>query len=210
MPVNLAVNDVLEIKLFTRNGGQTGINVLHYNVQTIGGGAITDQQVADAFSTFIAPSMKALMSTQSSYSGLRVQRISPLPVPVAVTSTNGAAVGTTGVDVIPAQASALISKRTNLAGRMNRGRVYLPFIALNHTTSGGQLNAGGLTAVGNWAAAAMALITIVAGGVTLTMAPVIWNRGPRTLVFVTTAVIRTPLATQRRRSLINRGDVVGP
>lgn len=210
MATNLAANMILELKFFTKKGVQSGINVRHYNVNSVAGGAMTDQQLCDAMSTTAAPLYKNYLTNGASYTGLRTQIISPLPVAAAVISTNGAGGGTIAGEDLPTAATLLLSLRTNLAGRANRGRVYLPFWSETHNSATGSPTAAAITLATNWANGLIATLNVVVGGVTVNISPVVWQRGPRTSTFVQSTVIRTEWATQRRRSLINRPDTLGP
>ena len=164
----------------------------------------------DSLSTTVAPLFKAMMSNQASYSGLRVQKIKPLPVTVAVVSTNGAGVGTTGTLNTPPQSSILLSKRTAFAGRANRGRMYISFPSDSYTLANGGITAGGITAATALANLLFSTITVTVGGASVTIAPIIYQKATGMSVFLTNIVIPATYATQRRRSGINRGDVVGP
>jgi len=210
MSYTIQANDVLEIKSFCRQLAQTGVNVLHYFVTGVAGGSLTDQQVVDGLSTTLAPLYKAMMSNQASYSGLRVQKIKPAPVTVAVVSTNGAGVGTTGTLNTPPQTAMLMSKRTAFAGRANRGRMYISFPSDSYTLANGGITAGGITAATALANTLFASITVTVGGASVTLAPIIYQKATGTSVFVTNIVFPASYATQRRRSGINRGDSVGP
>lgn len=206
MATLLALNDVVEAKFFNRDQAQTGINVLHYKVTAVAGGSLTDQQVVDSLSTTAAPLYKGLMSGTTSYSGARLQRVTPLPMPVAVSSTNGAGAGTAGGTPQSSQTALLITKRTALAGRANRGRTYLPFLSINFISGIGEVNAGGIAAATAYANGMFATITVVVGGASVSLQPVIFQRATLTNVPITSLVIRAAYATQRRRSFINRGD----
>jgi hypothetical protein len=210
MAVTLAVDDTLEAKFFCRQDTQNGINVIHYRVTAVAGGSLTDTQVVALLSARVANLYRALMSASSSYEGVRLQRVRPLPQPVAVVSTVALGVGTAGGSNLPSQAAYLISKRSNLAGRANRGRTYLPFISDVFNAASGVPNAGGLAAANDWAVAMLQSFTLVVGAATVTLAPMIYNRGTGGSVFMVGFTIRAKWATQRRRSEINRGDQVGP
>lgn len=210
MAVLIAANDILEVKGFNKDATQQAVNVWHYFVSGITGASLTDQQVCTALSAQVAPLYKALQSVGSSYLGLRLQRIRPGTVPAAVISTSGTGAGTAAGGPLPSMASILLSKRTNLAGRANRGRLYLPFISDLFLSGTATVTAGGVTAATNWSNAMFATITVTIGGDAVTLQPVINNRDPAGTVFMTSVAIRDNFATQRRRSLINKGDSFGP
>lgn len=207
---NLAVGDVLEVKFFTNNAVQQCINVLHYQVFTIAGGAMTDVQLVGAMSTTVSALYRGFMSSQASYAGARLQRLSPGILTAAVTSINGAGVGTIGGDMLPPQTSFLVQKRTSFAGRTHRGRVYLGFFSETNNSAAGLPDATAQTNAGLWAGQTLTQQAYIVGGVTTTLTPVIRNRVTGAIQGVEAIVNRTQWATQRRRSMINRSDVLGP
>jgi hypothetical protein len=206
MATLLALNDIVEAKFFNRDAAQNGICVLHYKVTAVAGGSLTDQQVCNALSTQAAPLFQAIQSGVTSYVGCRLQKVTPGPVPIAVNSTNGAGAGTGAGSALGAQLAILITKRTDLAGRANRGRTYLPFCSTNMSSAAGNISAAGLAAAAAFAASMFASITVSVGAASVTLQPVIYHRATQTNVPITSLVVRGEFATQRRRSLINRGD----
>lgn len=206
----IAQDQTLELKVFCRAISQTGINVLHYKVMGTTGNSLTDVTLANQLSQLAAPVYKAWLPTAFSYSGCRLQIIQPAPAAVYVTSTASSGFGTVVGDPLPPQSSVLVSKRSNLAGRINRGRVYLPFWSETHCDAQGVITAAGQTLAANWATQFMATITVTVGGDSVTIAPVVYNRKTGGSVFIARTVIPAQFATQRRRSQINRGDLTGP
>lgn len=127
MPVTLALNDILEVKVACNNTNQLGLNVLHYRIAAVTGGAVTDADMALAMDVKFAPIYKSLMGNTASYFGVRVQVISTNPKPVAQVSTTLTGAGGIAGGVLPGQVCAIIKKITAIAGRRGRGRYYIPF-----------------------------------------------------------------------------------
>lgn len=210
MPNALFLNDVIECKFFCNDQVQNGINVIHYMASATVGGGVTDQDVANAMSTSVAPLYKNYLAVGNRYAGLRVQIVNPNLFP-AVVSLNGAGAGVNVSDALPPSASFLLSPRTNIAGRAGRGRTYLPFWNEDQSNVGGHPTAGAIALATAWSNGVFATLNVVVGGNSVTLTPIIWSRrAPLARNQVLNVVIRSEWATQRRRSFINKPDVLGP
>lgn len=206
----VSLGNVLEVKAFLRQGAQTGINVSHWVMTGGAGASLYDDVVAGFFSTQLAPLYKAYMSQNVSYEGVKLQIIFPAPAKVAVISVAGAGVGALLAECLPPQTALLFTKTTALAGRSNRGRMYLPFWP--ETASDG---IGVPTNAAQAQAAALATYytqphTFTVGADSTTLAPILWHKGTANYSLVTQAIVRGAWATQRRRSLINKADATFP
>lgn len=210
MAAILNVGDIAEVKFFCSDGAQQGINVLHYRCRVKAGAGISDAALAGLMSAAAATVYKAYLPTVCRYEGVRVQLINPLPVQAAQVSTAGSGAGSVITDPLPPQASLLAKKNTTLAGRRRRGRIYLPFWGESQSDSAGKPTAGALTLADN--VLNVLLIETVWGTApdTVTMTPVLYNKALNDWQEVISYTKRTAWATQRRRSLINKGDVIGP
>lgn len=211
MAQQLLLNDIVEVKFFCSAGGiQNGINVLHYKVSGVPVPGVTDSDAAAALSTQAAPLYKAYLPTGTRYEGVRLQIVRPGLFPAAV-SVAGAGVGLIAQDRLPSQVAFLLSLRTGVAGRSGRGRVYLPFWPETYNSSTGRPEAVAVTAATNWSNAMIANLTVTVGAFSCVLSPVIMSKvGALATPIVTTVLIRQEWATQRRRSQINRPDVLGP
>lgn len=209
------VGDTFEIKFFCNDGQQNGINVLHYNCVAIGGGGATDADATAALSAAAAAVYIPYLNVNAKYAGARGQIINPGPVQVAQISTAGNGQGVRNGDCLPPQVAFLLSPRTATAGRNGRGRVYLPFWAESESSGIGVPNVDAIDFATAWSTAMFAQLNVANGLATATLSPVILSRRQNKLpVFVTrpvtNVVIRQRWASQRRRSLINRSDTLGP
>lgn len=206
----VVVDDIVEVKAFCSLGPQQGINVLHYRCSAIGGAGLTDQDLCTTMSAIVAPLYKAYLPTAARYEGLRLQLVWPPPVPVAVTSFSGNGAGGIATDPLPSQATMLSRKNTSLAGRRNRGRIYLPFWCESQSGTDGKPSAAAITLAGTLLAQLLTTQAYAIGGDSVTLVPVLWRRGGPDYQAITSFTTRNAWATQRRRSLINKGDVIGP
>lgn len=145
MPVTLGATYV--VKLFSFCNNQLGLNVLHYRVDVMSGVAPSESSVAIAMEAAFQPVIVPLLSSQANFMGVNVQQILPL-IGLPVRSTILAAQGTSGTPVLPKQICGLVTKRTDLGGRHNRGRIYIPFPSEADNFSQGTPEAAYITALG--------------------------------------------------------------
>lgn len=205
-PIN--AGDDLEVVFYCQSGPQVSLNVSHWVVSTAVG-APTMEAVALLLGTAFAPLYKACMSSNATYNGVGVKRIIANPTDPVFDST-GNGVGDSVADIIPNQVAGLISFRSGLAGRSNRGRKYVPFPSEEQNTSNGKPTNDYLTALEALADGYLATQGVTGGGTTITVDCEIYSRKEGTLIPITSYLLRPFWATQRRRSLINRGDAVPP
>lgn len=206
MATNLNVGQKLSAKIYTLDGNQVAINTLHYDVTAVGGTPATDQDFSDQLDAALAASFKALLNNGAAYRGLLCQIIAPLPVIVAVQTTSSAGIGTAGVTALPKQCSGIISYYTALAGRANRGRVFIPFPASSDDTGDGVPIAGYVTRLNTLNAAIRSFSAIATGGRTATVVFGIYHRSSRTITPVISSVNQPKWATQRKRGSYGRAN----
>lgn len=181
------ISDVYRVALnWTHSGGQRAVNVIH--IRRAGSNSAA---VASALDSNAASAMWTDMS-----SGAVMQRLDVTPLDGASATyqlaTSGAKwTGTTAGDFLPA-AAGLVSLRTGLRGRANRGRIYRPFIT-ETSNSNGVLGSGGVaaaqTAWNTWLTAmnAAGFIPVVASYVH------VYRQD------ITSVLVEATLGTQRRR-----------
>jgi hypothetical protein len=204
------VDEILEVKFYSKYGNQEAINVLHFRVSAKGGAGLTDLALASELSDVAAPIYQAWFTAQCEFLGASVQIVSRSPHPVAQAANDGAGAGAVAGDTLPSQVAYLIAKRTAIAGRKYRGRVYLPFWPESMNDVNGLPTAGAQAAAQDFALQFFATETYTVGGDSTTLVPVIWTGSEVGAVTITTWQGRAAWATQRRRSKVNRGDSFGP
>lgn len=112
--------------------------------------------------------------------------------PLLIGEAPGSTAGTrAGSNAPPSNCSLLISKRSGLAGRENRGRIYMPPFLLEEAS----VNQAGEFTVGNLQDSADDFLLQLALGIPMR----ILHTGVETPTDVTSLVVRGRLATQRRR-----------
>lgn len=203
----MPVGDIMQVTFVCHTGQQAGLNIRHYRVDAIVLPEPPIQAAADQMSSNFAAAYQALMSNQATFLGALVRRVRPLPPSSPVQGILLSGPGTVGGDILPKQTTGVITVRTALAGRANRGRIYVPFPAETNSDTAGAPTAGyvtNLTALANMHAA---VFTVAAGLGSATWTPVIFHRVAGTATPVTTALARPFWGTQRRRGDFGRPNL---
>jgi len=176
-----------------------GLNNYHL-VCGAGMGLPSLEMISEWFDTRVETAYKSLMTGTASYYGVKAQKIFPLPRSVGVVAATRVGPGTDGMDGLPGQVSGLIGFRTNLAGKDQRGRVYIPFPDENSNDDPTNApDAGYLIALQALADLVKGSFTIVDGGNEITVTFVIYHRDTDEYSVVTEAVARAGWGTQRSR-----------
>jgi len=206
----LQLNEVLAMKVvcYDTVAFQLGLNVLHYRVSSIAGApAITDLAMVQALDAIFAPAYKPWMHNNAQYRGIIGQVIKPTEFVVQSSNAN-AGVGTGGANAAPDQVTGLVSCRTGLAGRANRGRFYPGFVPVAVLTAAGFLTAGGLIILQALAAAIPLTKAITAGANTTTITLCIYHRATSTTTDINSLIAVNAFATQRRRGSLSRTNTI--
>jgi hypothetical protein len=186
------------------------MNVLHYEViASIGEGTTSESTFVANLSTKLAVIYKAILPSTSRYEGIQVVR-EILPPPAATTSNAGASAGLLIGDALAPQLSPLASLRSAGAPSRTRGRIYFPSGGEVDEGADGRLTVTSINAYNNVVASLAQITSINSGGLTEATIALRIKKGQGALATyhaVTDWLIRSSFATQRRRSLINRGDV---
>lgn len=208
MATNLAVNQIVQTKAYCRLDAQIGINVWHYLVTGIVG-APTDAHVAAQVDGVVGTLYKSAMSKFARYQGVTAQIIKPTMYIPSQNNTS-AGIGINDGDPIPAQAAGLVSLRSDLSGRKNRGRKYIPFPPEDYNNTSGDPSIDYQGILAGFASFWTSNLEVDGGGGnTAVLKPVVYHRATGTTTALTSYVVRKHWATQRRRGELNRGDV-GP
>lgn len=206
---NVFVGTLLRLKWYATVGDQCSINTTYYSCTVATGAPTQDSDVASGYAAVLPGFVKNLMSNQATYNGLTVQVVQPAPMPIPAANTGGSGVGALVSNVMPRQVAGLISCYAAFSGRRFRGRVYIPFPAVNQDDTGGLPLAGYVVLLNALKALIYGPIVIPNAGATgtVTLLPVIFHRATVTSTPVVTAVSRSKWATQRRRGSFGRPNV---
>jgi len=198
----LAVGDVLKVTFFCRQNDQVSQNVRHFAVTAVGvGTSPTDLEAVTAVVGRVKPEYLPLLASNAEFRGASLQRIIPTKNDSVAFSSPDA--GTAIGDPLPLEMAGLISFKTGIAGRRNRGRMYVPFPAEGDNNN-----------IGHPSAAYVALLVILAAhfGSPMTFVP---GGGAASYTLqamcyptdnVVGRFITSTLATNRWASMRTRGD----
>jgi hypothetical protein len=202
-----ALNDIYQVKVYSTLGQQGGINVLHAKCTFIGGAGVTDQQIADGYSNQLHALWKALMSSTASFRGIGARKIIPTLGVEAFSILNQGAGGVVG-DPLPKQVSGIVTWRTALPGRQNRGRSYIPFPGESSNDADQTPVAGYVTALGNLINGLVGSLTIAIGADSNAFTTGVYHRAGQTINLITSGTARDRWATQRRRGDYGRTNIL--
>jgi len=198
--MSLILGDILEVKAACYRGNQLGLMVSHWLVTALTGtDPFEPAQIARRLSDLMHVEIKGLMDDDAKYLGHSARVIKGVPTAEEYSIVNQGYGVVTG-DALPQQICGLISLRTGLPGRTNRGRQYVPFPAEGdnpNTTIPGVTYQTALSTLG---AIYTLPQTATILGSSITVRCVITNKtGTGGNQPVTGALARNKWATQRRR-----------
>jgi hypothetical protein len=198
--MNPVVGDIMEMVIFCQTNRDVALNVRHYRIQAIAGAGKTWLQIANGLHSLFGPLYAPAMSTAAVFYQVAVARISPLPRGQQYVSTNATVQGTEISDVLPGQATGLITLTTGFGGVQYRGRAYIPFPGEDFNDDPGVPTLAYqaiLDPIGN----AMINDTLI-GALPdqVTLDPILWHRDTETYDVLTGSVSRNRWGTQRRRN----------
>lgn len=205
MSFEVAVNNILEMKLYARCQGQTSITVRHYRCTALAGTGRLDTDCVSALDGKFATPFKECLCTDAQYLGTSLQIIKSIRrglVYTTVSTGDGQYAG----EPLPKQTAGLITLRTEEATRAGRGRMYIPFPAEGANHSDAKPTGAYLDALHNFALLVDDTVVVVSGANSVTLVPVIYHRATLGTTNITEAVERTYWGTQRRRSDVAGGD----
>lgn len=203
----MPIGDVYEVKHFSQSAMQMGLNVRHWRVITSTPPEPTLSQIASALGTTFSALYRALESAQATYVTTSVRKINPLPISIEVPNTAGAGVGAVAGDLLPKQTAGVISLRSTLAGRKNRGRAYIPFPSEDDSSLAAAPTAGYVTRLLALATAFFTDQTVTVGAGSIVLRAVIWQRKTRTTIDIAGVIARSSWGTQRRRGDFGRTNL---
>lgn len=205
----MPVADILLVNFYFKHPPQLAINRHYLRIQAIEGVERTLSQIPNDLFTSLAPLYASIMPTAASIAGVGCRRVWPGPETTELFSTFPAMAGSIAGDPLATQTAGVITWRTPLAGRANRGRSYIPFPAEPHNDTTGLPTNGytqGLNDLGN--TIAPALVSPIALPNRHTYVKVIYRAAtPATSPGITSHFARTKWGTQRRRGSYGQPNI---
>ena len=207
----MVVGDVIQVKFFCRHaGGQNAVNIREWTATAVATPAPTIVEVANQLVGNIGSKLKPCIGNAWQFQGAKYRLVRPNPTIFALTTSNagpGALVG----ESLPPQIAGLISLRSTAARPRCRGRFYVACPTEVESDPGGKPIASLQTLYATLGAELIKSVQVnSAGGGQMTLLPTIFSKrqdGTTASFVLDTVLVRKSFATQRRRSLINKGDV---
>lgn len=203
MATTLALNQIIQYRVFCVLGSQVSVNVRYGKITAVVG-APTDLDAVTAIDAVMAPLYKPLVTAAGSYYGVSAQIVSMVPKPIPQVTAVSSGAGSAGANACPSQDCGLLTLKTASSGPGFRGRVYLPFLATGSLASTGFTSGAYQSAAASLAAAFVGPLFIGSGGNTATMTAVLYKRASGTSIPLLTYVIHTGVATMKKRGAFGR------
>ena len=206
MPGNINVGDVMEVRSFCYGQNQLGINIGFFRVTSVTG-VPTLAGVAPGISTQLSAIYIPAISNQVSYWGVGV-RLAGAGGPAIAYDGTARGAGTQTSDLLPTVVAGIVTKRTGLAGRANRGRIYVPFPVEDFNDVDGLPTVGYmalLDAIGLWWTTAHLWAT--GAGDTVNTIPVIYHRKLHSTTDIADHLTRQKWAQVHKRGDYGRANV---
>lgn len=204
------VGDKWQFTFVSRQGGQNGLNVKYFQVDAVTGIDRPIQAFIDVVSAAAAGLYIPLLASQANYRGLVARELGTL-LPQLWVSGVGTGPGTAVGDPLPPQTCGLITVRGAGAARRNHGRIYIPFPAEDDNAVNGGISVTYATRAGNLGSFFVDPSTFTMPAPPFTVNGrwyIAGNRGTGIPVYIVSRQVRGFWGTQRRRSLLNRSDLV--
>lgn len=216
----MAISDIYEAIAHCSLGNQASVSKRFWRVSNEAGTGATVAQIASWLANHFGGALKACLSSSATYHGIAVRRIWPGPVPTATVDITGAGAGGVAGDPCPRQVRGLVTLTTGLAGRVGRGRIYVPFPAEASNDANATPTAGYFTLLELLGVElSTVFVGVGAGGNTAELTPhlVIPSYTPPPLVVISHVRItkitgytaRDKWATQRRSGDYGSPNVIG-
>lgn len=192
----MAIGDVFRLSVVGRFGlGQQFVNVFHYEqTDTVVGNPA--EALAAEFSSQALPSYLSLIPSSNVVDTVEVRQVTGTPLNAFDNPINDPG-GLSG-EQLPPQVAPLISWRTALVGRRNRGRTYIPAPTEPQQVAG-TLIATYVTAMETFIDDVQSLVNALTSTENFHLG--IFHSDDSTITPTTEGIPRTELATQRRRRL---------
>lgn len=190
------IDDYFRATIVGRLHGQETNTVLHYR-ETATGAGDASALLAFAVDAAIGVAMRAWASEEWTYGYTMVQKFDPSPVLMAAINSENTGPGDVTGSSLPSSVAAVITKRTALAGRSFRGRVFLPGVPSSYELDS-ELTGAAMTATATLAD--VMILQKTQGG--YTWVPIVYTKAELAVPQVWTSyLVRSPLRTQRRREV---------
>lgn len=208
MPVPIIqMGDEIEVRLFTRDAEQLGINVLHYRCFGVTGAGASVQDAAIDLEAIFAPLYKPLLPSNVQWYGLGARKIYPAPKSLEYHSFALQGNGTSGsANGLPRQSAALIGKHTDTPGPGGRGRFYTAFPDSSQSSGQGLVSGAAITLLTALGTAIIANQLATGAGISSSLEPGLWKTATSTHTHLTGFSVTGFFATMKKRGSYGRAN----
>lgn len=206
----MALNDVLEIKHYFSCLNQVAVITRHYRVVVDGFGDADNarQLLCNEFDDTFGTVYRTMIASAATYAGTTLSRVAPFPRTAVKLAVTMAGVGALTGDLLPLQVSGLVGTKTALAGRAQRGRIYVPFPPESANDANSTPTASHVGLLDSLALACDDQVSVTLGAETISVNPVIYHRTTQTTDNIVAAAARDKWATQRRRGSFGQPNIL--
>jgi hypothetical protein len=204
----LVAGNLYKVSTFCRfNGVQNQVNNHYIRITQVTGinpaEVVFFQNLANTWRDLYKP----LLPITTVFQGLKWKLVQLIATQEQITTVVGGG-GSRLNDALAPQLAAVISVRASLAPVRTRGRIYVPSPTEDAEAVGGNLEAAYLGQLATFYDALKGQLAVPAGGTaTADYFRVLYKKATNQDWIPDSRIIRTSFGTQRRRSLINRGDL---
>lgn len=207
MSTPIVNGDLIQARVVCYCNAQISVNILHYAAGVITGSPSYEGLPA-ALDTAWQAGFKNILSANARWRGVGVRRLNPSPT-IEYSSIANDGIGSVTGAVLPLEMTGICTKLTGLPNRANRGRIYLPFPAVQHSG----LNGEPTTTYGTNAQTICNILFLSAiysptGGGTVTLTPVLKHRNSFTVVPISSFRVNGKWAAQHRRGDYGRPNIL--
>lgn len=192
------VSDLLRCSMYSYAAAQVAINTVFYRVVSVVTGGATMDAIADDYNTQMKPLLLPMLSSEADWLGVKIAApfVATAPVPAILDSVSA---GTSGATLLPTQAAAVLTLKTEVAGPRGRGRLYLPFASTGDADADGSPDAAYRGLMGDVGAAIVLGFTGSGGGGSCALEPVIYHRSLGTSSLITNYYANDRFGTMKKR-----------
>lgn len=194
----MAVNDIYRVTIQGTLHGSVINSVLHYR-EGASGGTNGQAILAGLIDAEFAANVLSVLSNEFAYTGTLCQKASDTTPPLATLVSTSAGSGGVAQNSLPSGVSAVIKKKTALAGPRYRGRIFQAGIPATYELDSLVTGAGQAALLAAWA---NMIGPHSSGAYSFTMC--LYDKAAALVSLVTQVGMDTPLRQQRRRQ-VGRG-----
>ncbi len=204
------VGSKIQLTFYCQFGSQVAMNVRAYRVSAVGGAGLTFGQVLTFMGGIFPALYKPCLANNSTYSGcgIRGYKGTALGLAAPAYDSTGFGAGTGGALAMPSGACGLIHLGSNTAGRIGRGRIYVPFPSASFATAAEIPTGAYITALNALGTQMVTTFVPTVGADSLTLVPVILQKGTLNVIDIVSFTSKQLWATQRRRSDFGRSNAL--